>query len=104
MQYRGDILPLIRLSDTLGVPSNNCDECLLDVVVYTEQNRSVGLIVDRIIDIVETELTNVRPAQRAGLINSAVIDGHVTDLVDLPAVMRMTDPSFFQNIDNAYPS
>lgn len=97
VQYRGEILPLIRLSDTLGVASQLTDEKMMDVVVYTEDGRSVGLVVDQIVDIVETELVNTRPAHRAGLIQSAVIQGHVTDLLDLPAVIRMVDPSFFQD-------
>ena len=97
VQYRGEILPLIRLSDTLGVESRGHQESLMDVVVYTEEGRSVGLVVDQIVDIIETELVNTRPAHRAGLIQSAVIQGHVTDLLNLPAVIRMVDPSFFQN-------
>ncbi len=97
VQYRGEILPLIRLSDTLGVECRGDQETLMDVVVYTEEGRSVGLVVDQIVDIVETELVNTRPAHRAGLIQSAVIQGHVTDLLDLPAVIRMVDPSFFQD-------
>ncbi len=101
VQYRGEILPLIRLADTLGVPSNTSDERLMEVVVYTESGRSVGLVVDRIVDIVETELIHLRPAHRIGLTHSAVIQGHVTDLLDLPAVIRMVDPSFFQDPINA---
>ncbi len=97
VQYRGEILPLIRLSETLGVESTAHGEQLMDVVVYTEATRSVGLVVDRIVDIVETELTATRSAHRAGLTSSAVIQGHVTDLLDLPAVIRMVDPSFFQS-------
>lgn len=97
VQYRGEILPLIRLSDTLGVHSLSNDERLMDVVVYTESGRSVGLVVDQIVDIVETELVNMRPAHRVGLTHSSVIQGHVTDLLDLPAVIRMVDPSFFQD-------
>ncbi len=97
VQYRGEILPLIRLSETLGVESNAQGEQLMDVVVYTEATRSVGLVVDRIVDIVETELSATRAAHRAGLTSSAVIQGHVTDLLDLPAVIRMVDPSFFQS-------
>ena len=97
VQYRGEILPLIRLSECMGVESLLEDDSLMDVVVYTEDGRSVGLVVDQIVDIVESELTNTRATQRAGLISSAVIHGHVTDLLDLPAVIRMVDPSFFQD-------
>lgn len=56
VQYRGEILPLIRLFDTLGVESRNEQQRIMDVVVYTEDGRSVGLVVDQIVDIVETEL------------------------------------------------
>ncbi len=97
VQYRGEILPLIRLSECMGVQSILEDASLMDVVVYTEDGRSVGLVVDQIVDIVESELANTRPTQRAGLISSAVINGHVTDLLDLPAVIRMVDPCFFQD-------
>ncbi len=55
-----------------------------DVVVYTENQHSVGLVVDHIVDIVETELANTRKAHRTGLLSSVVIQGHVTDLLDLP--------------------
>ncbi|MDX1926198.1 MAG: chemotaxis protein CheW [Pirellulaceae bacterium] len=96
VQYRGEILPLIRLSECMGVSSLLENESLMDVVVYTEDSRSVGLVVDQIVDIVESELTNTRTTQRAGLVSSAVIHGHVTDLLDLPAVIRMVDPTFFQ--------
>ncbi len=101
VQYRGEILPLIRLSDTLGVESANHPEGFMDVVVYSEEGRSVGLVVDQIVDIVKTELTSTRPTRRAGLTQSAVINGHVTDLLDLPAVIRMVDPTFFQSTLNA---
>ncbi len=97
VQYRSEILPLIRLSECMGVSSLLEDASLMDVVVYTEDGRSVGLVVDQIVDIVDSELTNSRSTQRAGLTSSAVIHGHVTDLLDLPAVIRMVDPSFFQD-------
>ncbi len=95
VQYRGEILPLVSLSDAMGVSGSRgqADENLLDVVVYSESGRSVGLVVDRIIDIVDATLDVTRPAVRPGLIGSAVVGEHVTDLIDLPAMMRQIDPS-----------
>ena len=98
VQYRGEILPLVRLSDSLGVPSLMSDSDLMDVVVYSERGKSVGLVVDAIVDIVESDITNMRNAHSSGLIGSAVIHGHVTDLLDLPAIIRMVDPSFFEDL------
>jgi two-component system chemotaxis sensor kinase CheA len=98
VQYRGEILPLIRLGDCLGVASSIEPGPLLEVVVYTLSKRSVGIVVDRIVDIVEESITARRSALRNGLLGSAVIHDHVTDLLDLPAIIRMADPTFFQDM------
>ena len=58
--------------------------------------RSVGLVVGRILDIVETEVKVRRGSRRRGLIGSAVVQQHVTDLVDVPAVIRDLDPSLLE--------
>jgi two-component system, chemotaxis family, sensor kinase CheA len=99
VQYRGKILPLIRLAGFLGLESNdNTEESLLNVVVYNEDERSFGLVIDKIIDIVETSLQLNHPSARDGLLGSVVIHDRVTDLVDLPAIIRMIDcPSLSQH-------
>lgn len=95
VQYRGEILPIIRLGDQMGINSiATDDQGLLEVVVYTENGRSVGIVVDRIVDIVETTLEITRPAARRGLLGSAVVQDHVTDLLDLPTIIRQSDPLF----------
>ncbi len=98
VQYRGEILPLIRLANSMGVygSTENADDHLLEVVVYTENNRSVGLVVDRIVDIVETAIEATQPTQRAGLLGAAVIQNHVTGLLDLPNVIRQSLPQVFE--------
>lgn len=94
VQYRNEILPLIRLADVLGLKSQeDPDDAQLNVVVYTESSRSVGLVVDRIIDIVDTTLEVSCESRCPGLLASAVIQERVTDVVDLPAVIRQVDVS-----------
>lgn len=89
VQYRGEILPLIDLAVALGMEHTlDTDNTELTVVVYKEASRSVGLIVDRIVDIVETTLEMTCKSGCRGLLGSAVIQERVTDLVDLPAVTR----------------
>jgi two-component system, chemotaxis family, sensor kinase CheA len=88
VQYRGEILSLIRLSDVMGVGSSrDPDDPLLDVIVYSESERTVGIVVDRIIDIVDQTIEITKSAHTHGRSASAVIQGHVTDLIDLPAIM-----------------
>jgi two-component system chemotaxis sensor kinase CheA len=92
VQYRGQILPLVRLAKVLGIEgSHEPEDGMLHVVVYTEDECSYGLVVDRIIDIVQTTLETSRPTKRDGLLGSAIIQDHVTILVDLPAIIKQLD-------------
>jgi two-component system chemotaxis sensor kinase CheA len=87
IQYRGQIMPLLRLADVFGGPGQGDGETM-HVVVYTEGGQSVGLVVGRILDIVETAVDLRQVSHRHGLLGTAVIQGRVTDLVDVPAVVR----------------
>ncbi|MFN7840201.1 MAG: chemotaxis protein CheW [Pirellula sp.] len=92
VQYRGKILPLIRLASFLGLEcEESVDDDLLNVVVYIENERSFGLVIDQIVDIVELYLQINHRSAREGLLGSAVIHERVTDLVDLPAIIRMIE-------------
>lgn len=91
VQYRGEILPLARLSQLLAVPAGVSGD-LLEVVVFTERGTSVGLIVDQVLDIVEADLTGLHSAHSNGVIGTAVIGGKITDLLDYQAVIHAIDP------------
>jgi two-component system chemotaxis sensor kinase CheA len=97
VQYRGQILPLIRVSNYVqaaaGADAEKTD--LMQVVVYSEQGRSVGLVVGSINDIVEEAVTVKRDAIGDGILGSAVIQDKVTDLLDVTAVIRAADPTFY---------
>jgi two-component system, chemotaxis family, sensor kinase CheA len=100
VQYRGQILPLIRVSKVLPTSSNWNDEAnvanpasTVSVLVLNHDGRTFGLVVDRIVDIVE-QATEVRAAAtRDGVLCSTVIGEHVTELLDVPAIWRMVAPS-----------
>ncbi|MEM9158308.1 MAG: chemotaxis protein CheW [Verrucomicrobiota bacterium] len=99
VQYRGQILPLLRISDHIhGNGSHSAPEDLdtIQVIVYTENEKSIGLVVDSISDIVDEELAISRKSSSQGIKGSAVIQGKVTDLLDAPAIIRSADPSFYE--------
>ncbi len=99
VQYRDQILPLIRVSDILQTaPSTTATsgEAPMQVVVYTEQGRSIGLVVDSINDIVETAFTLQHQNSTAGLLGSTVVQGKVTDVLDVRAVIKAAGTGFFQ--------
>jgi len=97
IRYRGQILPLIRVSKyvlaTEGIPPGKDEP--MQVVVYTEHGRSVGLVVGQIKDIVQETITVKRHALGNGIFGSVVIQDRVTDLLDVKAVIRRADPSFY---------
>jgi two-component system chemotaxis sensor kinase CheA len=98
VRYRGQILPLLKVSQYL--PSNGSpqaeeeDGTAMQVVVYTENGKSVGLVVGKIDDIVSEVITEKRHAYGNGILGSIVVQDKVTDLLDVHSVIRAFDPSF----------
>lgn len=80
-QYRGKLMPLIPLPgvtfDTHNAKSTK------PVLVFSDRDRSMGMIVDEIVDIVDEELDIQLLADGKGLLGSAILAGHSTDLVDV---------------------
>jgi len=96
VQYRGQIMPLVRVSEVLESkgrnPSKKAQESL-HVVVYSDKGRSVGLVVDRILDIVEESFVMQRQSGHSGVMGSAVIQKRVTDILDVPGLIAAADES-----------
>lgn len=90
-QYGGKVMPIVRLSRVLstGGPASTVavPDDLLQVVVCSESGRSLGLVVDRIVDIVNETLTIEPPGQRAGVLGSSIIQRRITELLDVPALI-----------------
>lgn len=82
IQYRGSLMPLLRVdTDTATNPESARAE-QQPVLVFADGNRAMGLMVDKIIDIVEEVVTINLPSDSAGFIGSAIIKGKATDLID----------------------
>ena len=92
IQYRNQILPLIHLSaffsNSSYTQSVAADEKIQVVVVHMDAENMAGLVVDRILDIVEQEIEVKGPATQEEVLYSAVIQGRVTELLDVEAVIR----------------
>ena len=87
VQYRGEILPLIRLANVLGVESCPPDMSLVDVIVHTSHGNSIGIIVDEILDVVECEMFDRANVSMHGR-DSLIIHGQVTNVLDLPSLIE----------------
>jgi two-component system chemotaxis sensor kinase CheA len=96
VQYRGQIMPLLPLGRLLGIATDEDPSLPLQIVVYSQHGRSIGLVVDRVADIVESTVDVTRKTQSDELLASAVIQNRVTDLLNLPKLIRRADPHFFE--------
>ncbi|HWW16263.1 MAG TPA: chemotaxis protein CheW [Candidatus Dormibacteraeota bacterium] len=99
-QYRGNILPLIRLNVVLEERRNKLrvlqappmlDSGPIQVLVLNHDGHRFGLVVERILDIVEDRADVRSAANRAAVLYSVVIGGRVTELLDIPAILRRAD-------------
>ncbi len=76
-QYRGKLMPLVALSDNLDT-----EKPRQSVLVFNDGDRSMGLMVDEIVDVVEDRLNIELSGARPGMLGTAVIAGHATDVID----------------------
>jgi two-component system chemotaxis sensor kinase CheA len=90
LHYRDAILPLVSVGAMLdpGSPDGAMERDSLQVIVFSEGNRHVGLVVDEIQDIVEEAVAVKRANTAFGLLGSGVVGGKITDFVDAGALLE----------------
>lgn len=98
IQYRGDILQLVDIGRALPErrarargAAEEVERDAMQVVVCSVEGRRIGLVVHRILDIVEESLEQRRPASRPGVEACVVVKERVTEIVDLPALVRQAE-------------
>lgn len=80
VQYRDQLMPIMTINEGGSLPSSG----RFPVIVFAENERSVGLAVDEIIDIVEQSLAIDLPAENhPGVIGTAVLAGKATEIIDV---------------------
>jgi two-component system chemotaxis sensor kinase CheA len=104
-QYRGEILPLIDVSqelDRLGrtdrmLQKPDADDRTqpssaetLPVIVCADGERRVGLIVAKVLDIVHEQIAMKSQSSRPGVLFAAVLQEKVTEFVDIATLARTT--------------
>jgi two-component system, chemotaxis family, sensor kinase CheA len=94
VQYRGAILPIVRLDRHLGAYGET-DREVLEVIVYADHGRSVAIVVEEILDIVDGESAIRSDIDDLGLLGSAVLGDRVTELLDVRAAILAADPAFY---------
>ncbi|NIA69499.1 response regulator [Pelagibius litoralis] len=78
VQYRGQLMPLVLMEEGEKL----AEEGRQPVLVFSDRNRTMGLVVKEIVDIVEDRMNIELSTDRPGYIGTAVIGEKATDVVD----------------------
>ncbi len=79
VQYRGGLMPLVPADESAKL----AEEGMQPLLVFTDGGRSVGLIVDEIVDIVEDRLEIKVTSETPGVLGSAIIRDQATEIIDV---------------------
>jgi two-component system chemotaxis sensor kinase CheA len=95
VQYRGQLMPLVRVNDDAGIRREGAQPLL----VFSDGGRSMGLVVDEIVDIVEDKLDIAVASDRPGVIGSAVVRGQATEIIDVGHFLPLAYEDWFRHRD-----
>ena len=90
VQYRDQLMPLVQMD---GVTIRS--EGVQPILVFVDDGRSMGLVVDEIIDIVEENLNIEVASAQDGILGSAVIKGQATEVIDVGHFLPMAFADWF---------
>jgi two-component system chemotaxis sensor kinase CheA len=79
VKYRDALIPLLGFDVQVRIEKKHTQP----VLVLSEQGRSVGLVIDEIVDIVEERLDVKIGGERPGVLGYALIRGAATEIVDV---------------------
>jgi two-component system chemotaxis sensor kinase CheA len=79
VQYRESLMPLLPIDANVRVRS----EGMQPLLVFIDKDRSMGLVVDEIVDIVKDRLDIKVGSRTPGVLGSAIIDGRATEIIDI---------------------
>ena len=92
VQYRGQLMPLVSMNDSVRVKGEGAQPLL----VFSDGSRSMALLVDEIVDIVEERLDIQVGSDNSGVLGSAIIKGHATEIIDVGHFLPLAFEDWFR--------
>ncbi len=100
VQYRNELMPIITLDDTVDLVAlalrDENSTVAHPVLVFDNGGKPAGLLVETILDVVETDLQVEFGTERQGFLGTAVIAGRATDIVDAAYWLTRASGSWFR--------
>ncbi len=92
VQYRGQLMPLFTME---GSEEPTSESGRRPVVVFSEQGRNLGLMVNEIVDIIETPLNVELSGESEGFVGSAIINDAATEVIDVGYYVNLAFDDWF---------
>jgi two-component system chemotaxis sensor kinase CheA len=92
VQYRGHLMPLISMSETVRVKGEGAQPLL----VFSDGSRSMALVVDEIVDIVDDNLNIQVASENPGVLGSAIVRGQATEIIDVGHFLPLAFEDWFR--------
>jgi two-component system, chemotaxis family, sensor kinase CheA len=92
VQYRGHLMPLVSMSADVRVKGEGAQPLL----VFSDGSRSMALVVDEIVDIVEDRLDIQVASENPGVLGSAIIKGQATEIIDVGHFLPLAFEDWFR--------
>jgi two-component system, chemotaxis family, sensor kinase CheA len=92
VQYRGHLMPLVQVNEGVRIRTDGTQPLL----VFSDGGRSMALVVDEIVDIVEDKLEIEVASQAGGTLGSAVIRGQATEIIDIGHFLPLAFEDWFR--------
>src|SRR5580698_2503208 len=96
VQYRDQLMPLIRVNTETGLKKEGTQP----ILVFSDHGRSMGLVVDEIVDIVEQQLDIEVASDQPGVLGYAVVKGTATEIVDIGHFLPQAYADWFRRRDH----
>jgi two-component system, chemotaxis family, sensor kinase CheA len=85
VQYRGEIMPLINIPKLFNTQCQGTRDTL-EVVVHTHEGKSLGLMVESILDIVQGTIDSKRAS--SNLLGTIITNNSVVDTINVKNIVR----------------
>ncbi len=97
VQYRGKLMPLMTMDPSHEIRREGNQP----VLVFSDGDHSMGILVDEIVDIVDDRLHVEISTDKPGLLGSAIIAGKATEVVDTGYYLTQAFNDWFGSAEDA---
>lgn len=93
IQYRGSLMPLLKFAPDMKLSESATQPTL----VFSDGTRSMGLMVDQIIDIVEDYINIQISSDKPGFLGSSIIRSNATEIIDVGHYLKGAYKDWFRD-------